>query len=97
MDNSSKHLQASMLQYQAVSDFEKSNSDKFNEFKERILPFTKIKSLSEAKELAKKILPTANEINRFYVGDAKCIIVNKKDLFRISIDTATEYLCYNFQ
>lgn len=94
--SNSKNLDPRYLQYNAVSDLEQNNKVKLELFILRISPFKHIKSLKDAKELAAKILPTANELNRFYIGSAKCIIVNKKDLFRISLITEKEFISYSF-
>ena len=93
----SKSLNPLLMQYQAISGFESQKNNKINEFIERIGKFKKVKTLKEAKELASKIIPTANEINRFYIENAKCIIVNKEDMFRISFDTAEEFISYDFR
>ena len=98
MINETKELfmNPALLQYNAVIKQEAENSDKIAEFKERIAQFDKIETLDEAKDLAKKILPTASEINRFYIGDARCTIVNRTDMLRICIDSAEEFICYDF-
>lgn len=72
------------------------NEDKYAEFKERIVQFEKIKTLEEAKELSEKILPVAKEHNQFKIGDAVCTIVNRPDMFRISLDSAKEFISYDF-
>ena len=77
-----------------LSDYELKN--KTLEFKERLKQFDEVESLEEALELAKKILPVKNEITRFNVGEGKCTIVNRKDNFRISLDTETEFVSYDF-
>ena len=82
MDNQSLYNQ-----YDAQRQIELANKEKYNKFKERIQQFSNISTLEEAKELANKILPTAKEINRFSIGSAKCVIINKEDNFRISVDT----------
>ena len=94
-DNES-FLNSSIANYNAIIQIEKQKKDKLDSFKKRIEPFQMVSTLEEAKELADKILPTSNEINRFYVGDAKCTIVNRVDLLRISIDSPEEYICYDF-
>lgn len=70
--------------------------EKLKEFKERLKQFDLVESLEEALELAKKILPVKNEITRFNVGEGKCTIVNRKDNFRVSLDTDTEFISYDF-
>ena len=89
-------MNPALMQYNAVVNTESVNSDKLSEFKARIAPFEKVETLAEAKDLAARILPTANELNNFYIGDAKCTIVNKADMLRICIDSAEEFLCYDF-
>ena len=89
-------MNPALIQYNAVVSTESANSDKLSEFKTRIAPFEKVETLAEAKELAAKILPTANELNKFYIGDAKCTVVNRSDMLRICIDSADEFLCYDF-
>lgn len=75
---------------------EKQNEEKVLEFKKRIEGFEKVGSIEEAKELAAKILPTKNPITTFYVGNAKCNVINTEDVFRICLDTNQEFLCYDF-
>lgn len=92
-----KSLNPLLMQYQAVTDFEANKSDRIKEFKSRIEKFSGVASLKEAKDLALKIMPTSNEINRFYIDNAKCVIVNKDDMFRISLDTPDEFISYDFR
>lgn len=92
-----KELNPFMLNYQSVLNVEKTNDDKLGDFLERISAFKEIKTLNEAKELAKNILPTENEINRFYVASAKVVVINKEDLLRISVINDKKITCYNFQ
>lgn len=92
-----KSLNPLLMQYQAVSGFESKKSNKVSEFIERISNFRNVQTLSEAKELAAKIMPTANEVNRFYIENAKCVIINKDDMLRISLDTAEEFISYDFR
>lgn len=83
-------------QYSAAADEERKNKEKYEDFKNRILKFADIKTLAEAQALAKEVMPTANEINRFDIGSAKCIVINKPDCFRISLDSTEEFICYDF-
>lgn len=85
-----------IVQYNAILNQEIQKANKIKDFKERIAAFENITTIEEAKALATKILPTANEINRFYISDAKCVVINRDDLLRISIDTNEEFICYNF-
>lgn len=83
-------------QYDAQKQIELANQEKLAKFKDRIKAFNNIKTLSEAKELAQKILPTAKEISRFNIGSAKCTIINKENNFRICINSPEEFISYDF-
>ena len=96
-EKQTKSLNPLLMQYQAISGFEAEKSNKINEFMHRIAKFKDVTSLEDAKELATKILPTANEVNRFYIENAKCVVINKDDMFRISLDTAEEFIAYDFR
>ena len=80
----------------ALQKDEIDNRKKLEEFKERISKFADVTTLSEAKELAEKIIPTSMEYTNFFIGNAKCIVFNSDTTLRISIDSADEYLCYDF-
>jgi len=83
-------------QMDAIQQIEKQNLEKCEKFKERVKQFETISSLEEAKDLAAKILPVAKDVSSFRVGSAKCTVVNKDDMFRICVDTADEFICYDF-
>ena len=89
--------QLTYSQYEAIRQIEVSNLNKYEEFKSRMKEFDTVHTLEEAKELALKILPTSNELTRFNVGNAKCTIVNRADLLRISLDSNSEFISYNFE
>lgn len=82
------------MQQQAQTENE--NKKKSDAMKVRIEEFAKINTIEEAKNLAKQILPVANDINRFSVGNAKVIIINTSDIFRISFDSPDEFISYDF-
>ena len=94
----SSKLEQTVLTYQYDYNVKlaQENKKKFEDFKERIREFKGIKTLEEAKELASKILPVANEINMFKVGEAKCVVINRKDNFRICLESLTEFIAYDF-
>ena len=83
-------------QYSLNADIEKKDKEKYEAFKERVSKFADIKTIEEAKALASEILPTANEINMFTIGKAKCVVINRDDCFRISLDSNEEFICYDF-
>lgn len=83
-------------QMDLMNQLEKQNAEKYKNFLKRISEFKNITTLEEARELAKKILPTSQELSRFFVGNAKCVILNTKDKLRISVDSAEEFISYDF-
>ncbi len=83
-------------QYTMAQQMALDNERKTRELKERLSQFANIATLVEAKNLAKTILPTKQEITSFYSGNAKCIVINKDDMIRISFDTPEEFICYDF-
>ena len=93
--NENNNIQLSYSQMQVLQDVQRQAS-KINEFKARLQAFEEISSLQEAKELAEKILPVSQEINHFRIGEAKCVVVNRPNMFRVSIDTESEFICYDF-
>lgn len=71
--------------------------EKADELNDRLSKFRTVSTLKEAKNLAAEILPTNQELTVFYSGEAKCIVVNKPDMLRITIETNKKILCYNFE
>ena len=83
-------------QMEMMNKVQNQSTAKVKEFKTRLEAFNNVSTLDEAKELAKNIMPVSLDINHFRIGDAKCVIINKPDIFRISIDTAEEFISYDF-
>ena len=75
---------------------EEKEKQKVERFKARVEEFSEVNTVEAAKELAKKSMPVANEVNRFRVGNARCVVINKEDQFRVSLDTETEFIAYDF-
>ena len=88
---------AAYTQMEAMLSVEKQGQEKYEKFKERVEAFAEIETIEEAKALAAKIMPVPNEVNRFRIGNARCVVINRSDLFRISIDTQDEFICYDFE
>ena len=86
----------SFNQMEAMFQIEKQNKSKFENFKKRIKEFETVSTLEDAKALAEKILPIANEKNIFRIGPAKCTIICNEELFRISLDSEEEFIAYDF-
>ena len=98
MANSQNFNQSySLNQMDAMIALERQNKEKVEKFKTRILEFENVNELDEARELVQKILPVANEKNIFRIGNARCIVVNKSELLRISLDTPNEFIAYDFE
>jgi hypothetical protein len=70
--------------------------DKVANFKKRIEAFQNISTLEEAKALLMKTIPVKLERTVFFIGDAKCTIINKSNRLRISLDSDKEFICYDF-
>ena len=83
-------------QMEVMSMLEKQNSEKYQAFIERVREFDNVTTLEDAKELAKKVLPTNQELSKFYVGNAKCVVLNTKDKLRITVDSEKEFISYDF-
>lgn len=83
-----------MLKFQ--QSITKQNEEKLENFKQRLNEFKNAQTLYEAKELAKKIMPVKDGKTVFRIGEAKCIVINTDNLFRICLDTPQEFLSYDF-
>ena len=69
---------------------------KVSDFLLRLERFGDITTLEDAKVLAQKILPVPNDINTFKVGNAKCTVINREDMFRVCVDTPEKFISYDF-
>lgn len=94
--NNKLFINPALLQYGAAVKQVSEDLDKLSEFKERIFRFREVETLADAKALATKILPTANEFNSFYVGTGKCVVINRDDLFRIYYEDSQDFIAFDF-
>ena len=78
-----------------VNQAEIDSEQELSRFKQKLKVFDGVDSITKAKELAKEFLPINKEKNYLKIGDAKCVIILRGDLFRICLDSETEYICYN--
>ena len=81
-----------------LNEIKQVNADaevEYNKFKEKLKVFEGVKSISEAKEIAKSFLPCKNEKTYLKIGNAKCVIISRGDVFRICLDGEKEFTCYN--
>ena len=87
----------SYTEQQIRAQIKKDKHEKSDSFKERLTDFLMVSTKEEAKELANKILPNNGSEDTFWVGDAKCFVIDNDDMFRITIVTDKEVLSYNFE
>ena len=81
-----------------LNDIKQANIDadqEYNKFKEKLKVFEGITSISKAKEIAKTFLPCKNEKTYLTIGNAKCVIISRGDVFRVCLNSDKEYTCYN--
>lgn len=74
-----------------------SDQKEYTNFKEKLKVFNNVKTVAEAKSIAKTFLPIHNEINYITIGSAKCTIISRKNVFRIVLKGHKEIICYNFR
>lgn len=94
-DIKTAETQDDLSSVKSVNQSEIDAEQEYNKFKEKLKVFEGITSLSQAKEIAKKFLPCKDEKNYLRIGNAKCVIISRGDVFRICIDSDKEYICYN--
>ena len=75
---------------------QKENQEKAANLKDRIDKFADFTTLKEAKEHAKVAFRAEKEYQEFSIAGVRCVIINKEDSFRISYDSPTDYICYDF-
>ena len=98
-DKGAKIMSEENIEYkknEIMKDMLNKSAEKEQEFKARLKAFENVTTLEEAKALAKTTLPVSQEINHFRVGNAKCVVVNRDNLFRVCVDTEEEFLSYDF-
>ena len=72
------------------------NDEKIEQFKQRLDAFRKVSTLKDAKELLAKTMPIKLDRTTFYVGKAKCIIINNENQLRICFDSPDEFISFDF-
>ena len=89
---SAEDMRTEQVRYEMEQQKKKTVSD----FLLRLEKFGDITTLEDAKDLAQKILPVPNDINTFKVGNAKCTVINREDMFRVCVDTPEKFISYDF-
>ena len=74
----------------------KSKEDRYKNFKQRLEEFKKVTTIEDARALLQKTMPVKLERTVFFIGDAKCTIINKEKRIRISLDSPVEFISYDF-
>ena len=69
--------------------------DRILEIKNKLKLLDKITSISKAKKITQTFMSFHEDINHIKIGDAKCLIISRKDLFRICFEYKQEFICYN--
>ena len=86
---------AQMVNYNQKNE-DNLKQEKEENFKKRLSEFNNVKTLTEAHTLINRIMPVKLERTVFFVGDAKCTIIKKHNLLRISFNSKKEFISYNF-
>ena len=72
------------------------DEDRIARFKERLDKFKNVHTLKDAKELLNKTMPIKLDRTTFFIGDAKCIIINTDKRLRICFDSPNEFISFDF-
>ena len=84
------------LLYQSKQPANNTNDDKEKQFKQRLEAFKNVSTLKEAQELLAKTMPIKLDRTTFYIGKAKCVIINTNNQLRICFDSPDEFISYDF-
>lgn len=88
---------ANFYDVQAIqTQIQKDNVEKVKALKSRVEKFSDTETLDDAKALLQQYFRADKEFQEFGVAGVRCVIVNREDVVRISYDSPTEYICYDF-
>ncbi|MCQ2753782.1 MAG: hypothetical protein MJ231_01910 [bacterium] len=71
------------------------SEDRVLEIKNKLKMLDNITSISEAKKITQTFMYFHENVNHIKVGDAKCLIISRDDLFRICFEYKQDFICYN--
>ena len=74
---------------------DKTDEEEYSVIRSKFDKFASVRTIKDAKELAKDLFGIQNEINFIKAGKAQCTIVSRNDLFRIILDSEQELKCFN--
>lgn len=83
------------FQYYNPQNMLNNSDEKLERFKAKLKGFENIKTVSEAREFAKKTFYIDKEINYISFDDALCVIIQSADKFKVCFESKTECICYN--
>lgn len=69
--------------------------DRISEIKQKLKMLNKVTSIAEAKRITKTFMSFHENINHIKIGDAKCLIISRQNLFRICFQDKEDFICYN--
>ena len=84
------------LAFKEEKSLQDKDFERLENFKKRLEPFKKISSYEEAKELLNKTMPIKLDRTTFYIGNAKCVIVDYENQLRICLDSPKEFISFDF-
>ena len=83
-------------QYSENTKMVNNYKDNVDDLEHRVNKFKGISSYEDAIKLANEIMPTNREITSFSSGNAKCTVVKKYNLLRITYESLNDFICYDF-
>lgn len=86
-----------MSEHEIRYKLQQQQTEKLQNLKERVMKFSDITTLEDAKLLASDSFRVSSEFTEFSISNAKCTIINKDKLFRISLNTPEEFISYDFE
>lgn len=90
-NNSIEQAKAYLIQNSDLDNADK----KLAQLKEKLKIFDGITSIAEARRLAKENFHITNDVNFINLENAKCVIVQSANLFRVCLEDDKEFICYN--
>lgn len=87
--------QVDLEEVKSVNIQEEAATKEYEKFKAKLKVLDGIQSISEEKRLVKDFLPLDKEQSYLKIGNAKCVIISRGDVFRVCLDSEKEHLIYN--
>lgn len=84
------------LQEEVKAQIVQQNQEKMDNLRARVKHFEVFTDLQDARAYAIENFRLNTDYQEFSVGNVKCTIVNKEDRLRISYDSSSEFISYDF-